>query len=107
MDQAVPLGLRLTFWHRPRRQLVGSSWSRDGTACGTVSILLDVVCWNLYRVAPSRPSCAAACGECEPEGFVESRLEGFARLDALYGLRLFRVRCGQFPVFHDEGSQRT
>ena len=95
----------LLFWHRSRRQLVGSSGSRDGTACGTGSILLDVACWNLYRVAPSRPGCAETCREPEPEGFMEGHFEGFARLDALYGVRLFWLRRGQFPVFHDEGSQ--
>ncbi len=31
LDQAVPLGLHFTFWHRSRRQLVGSSRGSHGT----------------------------------------------------------------------------
>lgn len=43
--------------------------------------------------------------QCEPEGFMEGRLERFARLNALYGVRLFSLCHGEFPCVHDEGSQ--
>ena len=37
---------------------------------------------------------------------MESRLEGFARLDALHGVWLLRLRDDKFSFLHDEDSQR-
>src|ERR1700674_5678429 len=60
LDQTLPLVFRFPFCDWSPRQSVDSSRSGDGTPRGTGSFFLDVGCRNLHRVAPSRPSGAAA-----------------------------------------------
>jgi hypothetical protein len=37
---------------------------------------------------------------------MEGCFEGLARLNAVYGVRLFRLCYCEFPSLHDEGTQR-
>jgi len=94
LDQTLPLAS------------VGSSRGSNGKACGTGSFFLDVARGNLRRVVPRRFGGAKACREFEPKRFVESRLEGFARLDALHGVRIFRLRLCEFSALHRQDSER-
>jgi hypothetical protein len=106
LDQTLPLAFRLPFCDWPRRQPVGSSRGGDGTPRGTGSILMGVVCRNLRGVAPSRLGSAASCRWYVSQGFLESRFEGVARLDALYGVRFWWLCHGEFSSVHDESSHR-
>ena len=84
---------------------MGSSRSRHGTACRPSVFFLDASRWDFRGVVSNSIRRAKAGGKRESEGPLESRLERFTRLDAVYGVWILWLCHREFPAFYGQGSK--
>lgn len=93
------------FLSRPFCQHLRARWSINGSSGCARSFFLDFARGYLCSVYPGDSHGNATSWQHEASRFLETHLEGFARMDALLGVRLFRLRSGELCTFHFQFSE--